>query len=337
MASLKDVARVSGVSIATVSNVINKTKFVSDELIARVHSAIDELGYSTDLLAKSLKTGKSRIIAIMMPDLESPLCASMSAEIVRAALLKNLGVLTLDSAGNPEQEKRMLKSHLVSYCAGSIVMPLRMRHHELHKLHASIPRVTIQAKISNSNFSSVCYDVEAAIVETMRKLIDRGHTDIAFVANGDSLAKRWFNSYLTELGNAGINLQPDLIKTEGGSINGGFKAVSSLLVQEHKPSAILVANDLMTLGAIRAISINGLHLDEDVALAGITSEQLAYANPKVISMVVNTKAIADAAVELLSQQIDGSSVSTLIEVPMYIRHDAGSDEKCSNAHLEKAI
>lgn len=319
MASIKHVARLSGVSVATVSNVINKTKYVSDELVQRVEEAINALDYRPDLFAKSLKTGKSGIIAVVLAEMESPICASLSAEIVHTAHLHNLAVLSFNSAGNPAQEVQVLDSDLVSYCSGMLVMPLSSRPQVLHKLKDNGPILTMELEQhADESVCSVCFPIREAITKTVRRLVQSGHSDIAFVANGDMNAKLWFESFCKALGEAGLPVKPDLIKTEGGSINGGFKAVNSLLVQSKRPTAILVTHDLMTLGAIKAFSQEGLRLTDGLVLAGLTSEQVAATHPGLLGLIVDTKAMAELAVEQLILQIRGENSAAQLEAPVYL-------------------
>lgn len=311
MVSIKDVAKEAGVSVATVSHVVNKTKYVSDELVSRVEAAIAKLGYNTNVFAKGLKTKKSNIIGLIVHDMNNPLDYALVNGALEAAGRHSYGLLIFNSEGKLEKEKEALKSLALKYVDGIILDPVGGKNPEISKLISQgIPIIFAERYLRGVNTQCILADMKNGTYQAIKHLICNGHKHIGFVANAlnANTSKEIFEGYLKALTEAGIPFKPDLVKTESSSLNGGYKSVTNLMLLEPKPTAIFVSDNVMTLGAMDAFNQLGLKYPEDIAFIGVADLQWsAVVKPTLTVVSPPAKQIGVNSVETLIKNINGYS------------------------------
>lgn len=317
--SLKDVARAAGVSIKTVSNVVNEYPFVSPETRARVQSVIDELGYRPNLSARRLRNGRSGLIALSIPEIAAPYFAELADQVVIAAEARGLTVLidkTGGQRGHEQQTAAGIRSNLVD---GTIASPLAMTANDVELLGRTHPLVLLGERLSQVAVDHVAIDsVEAARVAT-RHLLDGGRRRIAVIGTGPEISNTGrlrLHGYQDALAGAGIAPDPTL---EGDARwyhrPDGYAAMQDLLRRRPDVDAVFCFNDLLAIGALRALRESGRRVPADVAVVGFDDvEDCLYTAPPLTSIAPDKDAIASTAVDLLVRRMDGAAPAEPQEV-----------------------
>ena len=189
MATMRDVADQAGVSIATVSHVLNETRYVSDELRGRVQSAIDELGYVPNRAARTLRTQRSYTIAAIIPDITNPFYPAFARGIQDVVQAASYNMVLYNSDGDAEKEAECLVAAQQSHVDGIIGIFFHLRVRDLRPLlEAKLPIVrfeAVRARTGDLPLDSLYLDNEAAVREVVSFLVERGHRHIAIVT-GDA-------------------------------------------------------------------------------------------------------------------------------------------------------
>jgi len=307
MVSMKDVSIKAGVSIATVSNVINKTKYVSEEKVQLVQHAIKKLGYVPNAFAKGLKTKRSGVISLILHDTFNPQYMSLVNSVTRTAQESGYSVMIHHSDRSVKKEEEALMNSVSNSVDGIILDPVGLKNEYIKQiLQQNIPIVFAGLSIRGVNAPCVLANIKLGTYEAITHLIKTNHRHIGFVTNAlnTNLSKESFEGYKKALEDYNITMQSEYIKTNASSHTGGYKAVTSLLMLSSPPSAILVADELMTHGAIEAINV--AKADADVELIGLTNNEWSnLVKPKISVISLPTSEIGKLSTEIIIDMING--------------------------------
>jgi DNA-binding LacI/PurR family transcriptional regulator len=310
-ASLRDVATLAGVSIKTVSNVVNGYAHVSAATRERVQNALDSLNYRPNLSARSLRGGRSGLIALAVPELDAPYFAELSRHVVRAAEARGWTVLIDQTDGLAEREQLVLdgiRAHLID---GVIFSPLASGVPELTARRDTTPMVLLGERVSNGPADHVVIDNVAAAQEAVAHLVDLGRLRIAAIGEqhrrSAGTARLRSKGYAAALRAGGLLPDPDLVRsTESYHRADGAAAMTELLALSAPPDAVFCFNDLMALGALHTLHARGVRVPDDVALMGFDDiEEGRYSTPTLSTVRPDKSAIAEAAVDLLARRLAG--------------------------------
>lgn len=267
---LKDVASKAGVSVATVSHVVNNTKPVSEKTKARIEAAIKELSYTPNFLAKSLKENRSKVIGLIIPDISNYYFTEIASIIEQRLNDAGYNMILCNSNENLEleiQHIQQLKAYMVS---GMIIAPTTMDF-DYRKLVASqdYPIVFIDRKLSTLQGDSIIADGACAVEEAVSYLIKKGHKRIGFIGanRGLSTTANRFLGYQNALKKNGIPLDSSLCVFGEPKINPAMSLCSQLFSQTNI-SALLVSSSLMSIGAVQFFTKNNIKIPEQIALIG---------------------------------------------------------------------
>lgn len=306
---LLDVARAAGVSPKTVSNVINGTARVADHTRLRVQQAIDTLGYHPNAAARWLRTGRSGVLALGFPELPSPYFAELAVAVIGAARRQGCTVLMDDTAGDAAAELRVASGLGVPMIDGVILSPLGLDQNELAARERQVPLVLL----GEADYGLVCDHVHidnvAAAREATQHLIDQGHRRIAAIGWQDpaprATAQQRLLGYTQALRAAGLPVEQALLPPVRAYFRpDGATAMRRLLKLPERPDAVFCFNDLMALGAMRAIHEAGLRVPHDIALVGFDDvEEAEYAIPSLTTVAPDKIGIAETAVSTLLYRI----------------------------------
>jgi DNA-binding LacI/PurR family transcriptional regulator len=312
--SLRDVAARAGCSIKTVSNVVNGQK-VLPETRERVQQAIDELGYRPNLSARSLRQGRTGVIALAVPELTSPYFAELARNVIDAAQARGWTVLVDETDGVRDRELLVLqgiRSHLID---GAIFSPLALGRDETAPLHPQVPLVLLGERLVPGPVDHVAFDSTAAARAAVTHLLDRGRRDIAVIgvqsaACGETARLR-LAGWRLALEQAGLQPDPALMATAPRwHRHDGYEAVRRMLGSGARPDALFCCNDLLAIGAMRALAEAGLSVPDDVAVIGIDDiEEGRFTTPALSTISPDKKAIADASVGLLALRLEEATGS----------------------------
>ncbi|MDQ6936590.1 MAG: LacI family transcriptional regulator [Actinomycetota bacterium] len=307
--NLRDVAVSAGVSVKTVSNVVNEQPYVRPATRAKVQKAITALGYRPNLPARRLRTGRSGLIALALPEIDAPYFAELAGKIVRAAERRGWTVLIDMTGGERSHERRAAAGFRGDLVDGTIASPLSMTARDVASVSQDHPLVLLGEKLAHVGSSHVGVDSVDAAAEATRHLIDIGRRRIAAIgstAESTGTAALRLRGYRKALVAAGRRPQAGLIRSGGGyHREDGFAAMNELLALRTPPDAVFCFNDLLALGAMRALHIAGRRIPEDVAVVGfddITDGR--YHTPSLSTIAPEKDVIAEAAVRLLAHRID---------------------------------
>jgi DNA-binding LacI/PurR family transcriptional regulator len=327
--TLHDVALRAGVSIKTVSNVVNGYAHVSAATRARVKQAVAELGYRPNLSARSMRGGRSGVIALAVPELGVPYFAELAQSVIRAADREGFTVLIDQTEGNAHRERLVcqgIRSHLID---GLIFSPLALDSAELADRTDSIPMVLLGERIT-STVDHVIIDNVVAARQAVAHLTGLGRTRIAAVGAQRSrvgeTAHLRLAGYREGLAEAGLPYRPELVaETPSFHRHDGAAAMARLLDAGARPDAVFAFNDLTAIGVLRCCYDRGLRIPEDVAVIGFDDlEEGRYAVPSLSTISPDKAYIGRTAVELLTARM-GSSPAAGAQAPA---HD-GTDRPAS--------
>ncbi len=325
---MKDVAALAQVSPKTVSNVLTGVVRVAPETRSRVEHAIGELGYVPNLAARGLRSGRSGMIALVVPELRTPFSAELTHEFVELAHERGLGVQIEQSWGDPHRTSELVtaaRRHLVD---GVVMNPVTVQESTVLRSEdrAGVP-IVVLGEVLQEDLDQVWVDsVEAARAMT-RLLIGLGHRRIAVVgAPGGGLdtatGRLRLDGYLAALGESGLARDPSLERPcTSWTPAGAAHAVRRMLADGVRPDAVFCFTDSMAIGALSALREAGLLVPQDVSVAGF--DDIAdgeFASPPLTTVHFDKRAYAAAALDRLIARIEGSEVpASRVTVPAEVR------------------
>jgi DNA-binding LacI/PurR family transcriptional regulator len=320
-ATLRDVATRARVSIRTVSNVVNGYAPVSEALRTRVEQALAELDYRPNLIARNLKLGRSGMLCLVVPELDVPYFAELSRAVIAAGRQHGYTVMLDQTDADPEREREMLtRNSGLALFDGLILSPLTLSAHDLRARSNRTPVVLLGEHLFDGSFSHVAIDNVAAARQATEHLIGLGRTRIATIGDqpyphGETAQLRTAG-YRQALERAGLPYEPALLRpTERFHRRLGAAATLDLLALPHPPDAIFCYNDLLAIGAIRALLHAGVRVPDDIAVIGIDGiEEGEYTTPTLSTIVPDKNQIATLAVRNLVALIEDRSPAAPMEV-----------------------
>ncbi|MGP3914932.1 LacI family DNA-binding transcriptional regulator [Nonomuraea sp. 10N515B] len=315
-ATLRDVAKRANVSIRTVSNVVNGYAPVSDELRGRVQAALDELDYRPNLIARNLKQGRTGMIALVVPELDVPYFAELARQVITAARAHGYVVMIDQTDGDGDRERELLgRDSRATMFDGLLLSPLTVSAQELRSRGNRIPIVLLGEHIFNGSFHHVAIDNVAAARDATTHLLGLGRRRVAAIgdqpyATGETAQLRTAG-YRQALARAGLEVDERLIvSTPHFHRRLGAEAMESLLALPEPPDAVFCYNDLLALGAMRALTRAGRRIPDDVAVAGIDDiEEGQYSTPSLTTVAPDKGEIARRAVNILLEAISGTAAA----------------------------
>ena len=316
---LKDVAERAGVSVKTVSNVVNGYLHVRPDTRARVEEAIAELNYRPNLSARNLRKGRTGAIALAVPELDIPYFAELARHVVTVAAEHGWTVLIHQTEGGPEQERKAaagIGDHMID---GLIFSPLALTADDLSGLDGT-PMVLLGERVDHGPADHVVVDNVAAAREITAHLIGLGRRRIAAIGSQrtseGASARLRLAGYTAALAEAGIEYDEALVAPAPAWHRAdGAAAMRELLSSGVRPDAVFCFNDTLALGALRALHEAGLRVPEDVAVAGFDDiEDGRFSVPTLTTVAPDKERIARLAVELLAGRIDGDRAAPPTEL-----------------------
>jgi DNA-binding LacI/PurR family transcriptional regulator len=306
---LRHVAARAGVSVKTVSNVVNGYEHVTDATRSRVQRAIDDLNYRPDLAARKLRQGRSGVIALALPELDAPYFGELARSVIKQAEIRGWTVLIEQTDGSIDREQSVLDGIGSGLIDGVILSPLALGAAELERRRDTVPLVLLGERVSGGPADHVSIDnVSAARIATAH-LIDLGRRRIAAVGYQpraqSQTARLRLRGYRAALSAGGPPTSPDLVvEVDQYRRADGAAAVRHLLTLDRPPDAVFCFNDLLALGALRALHEAGLRVPEDVAVVGWDDvEDGRFSTPTLTTIRPDKAQIASIAVDFLSARL----------------------------------
>jgi LacI family transcriptional regulator len=309
MVNIKDVAKKAGVSVTTVSHVINKTRFVSEELQAKVKDAMKELDFHPNLMAGSLRRKKTSTIGLIVPDNSNQLFAELSKEVEDILFRSGYSVVLCNSAYDFKRELAHISTLRSKSVDGMIIVPTTQQVEYINRMvESNLPVVVMDRMLPEAKADIVLIDNFQGTHDATEYLIKLGHSSIGYIDRPFDLPHSVdrLMGYKKALEENGLDFQEDLIVRGGFNYGDGAKAMNFLLDRKPVPTAVLAFNDITALGAMRRVQDSGLRVPEDVSVVGFDDiPQSAYTFPRLTTVHFPRKRMAEAACKLLFRRIKG--------------------------------
>ncbi len=307
MTTIREVAERAGVSLTTVSHVINQTRYVSDATRQRVLEAMDELNYRPNALARSLRSGKTQTLGLILPDSSNPFFAELGRAVEKTAIQAGYSVILCNSESDVAREEFYVGVLSTKQIDGIIFVATGNPIESLQYLdEQGIPVLVVDRDLPDFEVDAVLTDNLLGGYQGTQHLLEQGHTRIAFISgplNGTPSAKR-VDGYRKALLEADIEIDPALILLGDYHPESGWEAAAKLLSLNQPPTAIFCANDLMAMGAIRAINTAGLLVPHHIAVVGFDNIELSkYCTPPLTTVAQPIEDIGSSAASILIERI----------------------------------
>lgn len=307
--TIKDIARRAGVSVATVSYVVNKTRYVSPELETRVRHAIEELGYSPNAVARSLRQKNTRMIGLIVPDSSNPFFAEIAKGIEDAGYEQGYSVILCNSNAQIERELVYLDLLRSKRVDGIIFIATSMRIDHIHSfVQAGIPAVVFYRDNPGLDIDTFRIDNFQAGYVATRYLIELGHREIACIqpASAKTPSGQRVEGFKKAMQESGLVWEDALMPRGDNRVGGGKDAASALVESGRSFTAIFSTNDAMAVGAMRVLRNLGYEIPQTVSIVGVDDIILAsYIEPPLTTVAQPKYEAGCQAVEFLIQRIDG--------------------------------
>ena len=322
----------AGVSIATVSRVLNADPAVKGETRLAVQKAIQSSGYQPNRVAQRLRTTirSTKLIGLLIPDIQNPFFVDVISGVEEYAYTHDSAVVIGNFSQDPKKEKLhidILRSESVD---GFIVAPTNVRDQNIEQLvHDSYPVVCIDRGLTGVAVDVVKSDNEKGAFHATEHLIKLGHKRIAHIT-GDpfipTTAER-ISGYTKALRQYGLSIDPEIIRGKASDFKSGVELADEILNLLERPTAIFTANNLLTLGALETILNRNLKIPEDIAIVGFDDVYWATSlNPPLTAVRQHGFEIGQRAIELLYQRILNPNripANFIIQTDLMVRKSCG--------------
>jgi len=314
MASRREVAEAAEVSMRTVSNVVNGYVHVAESTRRRVLEAIEKLDYRPSELARSLKRGRSGLIALVLPELDTPYFAELTRAFVEEGARRDLTVVIDQADGDLDRERYLIdRTDYGSMFDALIISPLALRPELIESVGADRALVFL-GENEFPRFDHVMIDNRAAAFEAVTHLVNTGRRRIGAIGaesahNGSSSLR--LAGYREAVEAAGLDTGDSLVEYVSAFRRAdGSAAMQRLLERPDPPDAVFCFSDPLALGALRVLLTSGVRVPDDIALVGFDDiEEAAYTTPSLTSISPDRQYIACAALDLVAAKLDGSTAS----------------------------
>ena len=277
-ATMKDLARETGLGLATLSKYFNGGT-VREKNRLLIESAVKKLHYVPNEVARSLKTNKSRVIGVVIPELSNAFITSIISSMEDILRRKDYAVIVCDCRSDPEREKEAVEFLLHRRVDGLINMATNPTGAHLKSaLDAGIPILLVDRLIHSlrSKVSAVIIDNEFASCQAVSKLLDLGHRKIGLVLGNPGLytTETRLAGYLSAFSNAGLQPDDRYIRYGDYTMDGGYQAVQDLIKMQDPPTALFITNFEMMLGGMLALQHNNVDIPKDLSVIGFDKLEL---------------------------------------------------------------
>jgi LacI family transcriptional regulator len=317
--TIRDVAQAAGVSVSTVSRVLNDKDDVAPETYEKVQEVIDELGYTSSLAARGMRSRRMNVIGLVMPDVGDPFSIQVMKGVSRAIAELDYELIVYTGGEFRRETAADRERRFVSLLGGGITDGVIVVTPATTSFPTASPVVVVDPNVETHDCPAVIATNRDGALTAVEYLISLGHRRIGFIGGRSELqsAVRRLQGYKDGLARAGISLDPDLIQTGDYSRKAGFAGTQRLLDLSDPPTAIFASNDQSATGAIKAVLEAGLHVPDDISVVGFDNvPEVAYAHPRLTTVDQSIDEMGYIATEMLIRLIEGDALeSDLYKAP----------------------
>lgn len=322
-ATIEDVAKIAGVSIATVSRALNEPGKVADTTRRRVIAAVAQTGYTTNAMARNLRTRRSQMILILAPDVGDPNFSNLLVGLETEASKRGYGVLIGNTQNDPAREADYLRFISSNQADGIILLTghLPFGLAQTGERTKFPPMVAVNEPVANANIPFVGVDNFESARTATEHLISQGHRKIAFIGHSTSrvVAALREKGYRAALESAGLQIDPRFVLEADGTTESGRGAAERMFVRDQLPTAFFCVNDATALGVIIALNARGYNLPYDFSIMGFDDIPYAsFVSPSLTTMKQPRLEIGEASMELLLAMLEDK---TIVKREILLRSD----------------
>lgn len=335
------VADLAGVSISTVSRVMNGATNVDSKISRRVWKAVSDTAYVPNRNAQALISGRTRLIGLLVPDIMNPFFPELIHGFEQAAAVEGFGILIGSTHDQAEQTAEWVRRMLQHGIEGLALLTFKEESAEVYGLLRKVPWVQIEISADAKGPGVIPIDYEPGIRQAVQHLAALGHRDIVFAAGAanDFTAERRRKAFRKAMREIGVSIE-SIVYNEDHTLEGGISAAQKILKREVLPTAIVCSNDLMAIGALKVLHSAGLHVPSDVSLIGLDDIHLAqFTSPPLSTIRLPRTQLAETCFERLFQMLRpntrpprGEQVST----DLIVRESTGFPRHALQAKATKA-
>ena len=334
---IRTVAALAKVSIATVSRTINGSPAVSERLTKRVWQAIEQLNYFPNTHARSLVSGRSRILGIIVENITNPFFPELIQSFEEIAVAHGYEILVSSSNGDPAVLAMCVRRMLERKVEGVAVLSFGAEEPVLDQLaHRDIPMVLAEFRLDDPKVSTILLDYSTGIHAAIEHLAGLGHRSVAFLAGPHKLhsAITRENDFRTAMNSMGLAIEARWVIECDHTLKGGVAGFQQLQGLKARPTAILCSNDMTAIGVLRAAYMEGLRVPDDLSVIGLDDIDFAeFTLPPLTTIRLSRSDLAHAAFEALRQQAEDAGNPKLqreflVSTSLVVR---GSTMKLTNA------
>jgi LacI family transcriptional regulator len=269
-ATIQDVAEKAGVSVSTVSRVLNGKVDVAGDTQERILAVIEELGYTSNLAARSMRSRKKNLIGLVVPDIRYPYAIEIMKGVNRAIAESTFDLLLYTTGGIQKAGTELREQHFVSLLSNSLVDGVIVAASTAAEFSTEAPIIAVDPHVINAKYPAVQATNYRGALDTMEYLIGLGHRRIAFINGRPEILSslRRFEGYRDALLNAGIQIDEALSVPGDFSTDTGRERALQLLSLDNPPTAIFASNDQSALGVYQAAEELGVRIPDDLSVVG---------------------------------------------------------------------
>jgi LacI family transcriptional regulator len=326
MATMKQVAQQAGVSISTVSHVINNTRVVSEDVRQRVLGVIAEMRYIPSAVARSLKNDKTNMIGVLVPDSSNPYFAELIRWIEEAAFEAGYNIILCNAQGGAAKQAAYLRLLMEKRIDGLVLVASSADcDDELLTRPESVPVIQLERALPGLDADAILAGEAGGGALAAHHLLELGHRDIACVAGPAGLprTRERIGGFLRAMEEAGLAVPPERIVHAEFTSAGGYAAFNRLLASSRPPSAIFAASDLMAFGGLWAAREAGVRVPEQLSVIGFDDlDGVGYTSPPLTTVAPPKREMARLAIAWLIERIGGGEAllrRTVLESRLVVR------------------
>ena len=305
-ATIKDIAKVTGLGLATISSYLNGGN-VREKNREKIERAIKELHFEVNEVARGLKTNRTKVIGIIIPELNNIFCAEIMTEMEDILRGHGYAVMICDCRSDTKREEEAVDFLFHRRVDGLIMIPSGERGICLQTfIQSNKPVVLIDRKMKNMNCDCVLVDNSGAAKDAVSRLIRAGHKKIGIIVGPEKVytAVERFKGYILAMQEHGIPVTEEMIARGDYTIQGGTEAMQKLVKNNQDMTAVFVSNYEMTVGAIIELNELGVRIPEELSVIGFDNKEFAKASSPKLSIVAQpTEEIGQCAAEIMLERL----------------------------------
>ncbi len=307
--TIRDIAKMANVSLATVSRAINNPNELKPETLGKINQVIRQVGYRPNRIASSLKSQKSRMVGIIVSDILNPFFVGIVKSAEKRLTESSYTAIICDSEEDPNRELHYLND-LMSHRIDGLIMIPALEHNVLPQVlkQLNVPAVFVDRYLS-SDYDCIKTDNHAGVSLLVNHLVARGYRSIGFISGPLSTlpGRERLEALTTELGLHNLPLKDEHVSFCDYSVQGGYRSARELLEKPSRPDAIIASNNLTGIGALKAAADSGCRIPDDIALVVFDDFLMSdITNPPLTVVSQPADMIGEDAANVLIQRMTGT-------------------------------